>query len=160
MCSHICRGQRGVQCLLQSFSHLFYLLIQSLSLNLGLSFQSDWLASKPSTSLSLAPNPPTMVPRVCMPHTGYRSTVLCPSVVLQCWDLSSGPHACTASTLPTEPRIKPHFLKCVFYALGIKPRRVYPYHDNCRERSELQRLITFRLVVTEFTRSRNFNRRS
>lgn len=132
VCSHICRSQRGVQCLLQSFSHLFYLLIQSLSLNLGLSFQSDWLASKPTTSLSLAPNPPTMVPCVCMPHTGYRSTVLCPSVVLRCWDLSSGPHACPASTLPTEPRIKPHFLKCVLYALGIKPRRVYPYHDNCR----------------------------
>lgn len=130
--AHICRGQRGVQCLLQSFSHLFYLLIQSLSINLGLSFQSRLASQQTYTSLSLAPNrPPWSCPSVC-PTLWIQEHRALPISCTAVRDLSSGPHACTASTLPTDSLIKAHFSKRVFYALEIKPYHVYPYHEEIR----------------------------
>lgn len=51
-------------------------------------------------------DPPILAPQ----HTDDKYIVLCPEILRRCWDVSWGPHICTASRLLTELFSKPLFL--------------------------------------------------
>lgn len=56
-------------------------------------------------------DPPILAPQ----HPDDKYVVLCPEVLRRCWDVSWGPHICTASRLFTELFSKPLFLFHFFF---------------------------------------------